>query len=933
MSILLYTKRSILVLGFLLMPFVVSAQIRDWPDDEREGIKINYTEANVPQYTLPDLLTFSNGKKVKDIETWNNLRRSEIVKLLEENQFGKAMGNPGDVNFKIFEKGTPVFNGKALRKQIIIDFGKGVKADLLIYLPADMGKPSPMLLNIGFFANSQTVDDPGIKEGMVWNREKKHVPAGNESPFPKTDVMPFIDRGYGFATVYYGDFEPDFKEGVRYGIRNRYLKPGQAEPGPEEWGSISAWAWGLSRVMDYFETDPEIDSERVAITGVSRLGKTALWTAARDQRFAMAIPSCSGQGGAAISRRNYGETIKLITLPQRYGYQFCKNYAKWGDAPDKAPMDAHMLIALMAPRPVLLQTGDTDKWSDPMGEFKAAVSAEPVYELFRKKGLGTSQIPASGKPILNDIGYYMHKGGHGMYSSEGKSDWDVYLDFMDMHLKNDSMDIVLFPNHKAAEVNPDTLFKLTFPDMPLLGKSGSIRIYDAADDWLVDVLDLSIPAGPAKPTPSPDAIYTPVPYEYVSDHFTNANIKAGTPSGMALPTPDTYQLTIIGGFTDGFHFHPVIIRDNTATIYPHNNLLEYGKSYYVQIDPGVLTLKDGSFNGIKGKKGWRFSTKMVPPPQDSKRIVVSADGTGDFNTVQGAMDFIPDYNKKRVTVFIHNGIYEEIVYFRNKSNISIIGEDREKVVILYENNEIFNPHPINIKTNEVPGTFPSRRAVFAADNSRGINITNLTVKNTSFGQAEGLLLNGERFVISNANIIGSGDALQSNGPAYFNGCQIIGDGDTILGRGPAFFKDCEISSYGPYMWIRNTSLNHGNVFVDCVFKTRGEGKTVIARNPVNGIKTYPFSEAVLIDCRLSGIDPAGWGEISGDVSNIHYWEYNSRNLKDGTPVDVTGRHPASRQLTMKKDADIISKYKNPAYVLGGWMPEIDKPSGFPEALK
>jgi len=260
-------------------------------------------------------------------------------------------------------------------------------------------------------------------------------PTGQRSLFPKTDVMQFIRRGYGFATINYGDIEPDFREGLRYGIRSQYLKPGQTNPAPGEWGAIAAWAWGLSRAMDYFETDSGIDAKRVAITGVSRLGKTALWTAAADPRFAMAIPSCSGQGGAALSRRNYGETIKLITLPQRYGYQFCANYAGWGDDPNSAPMDAHMLIALMAPRPVLLQTGDTDKWSDPMGEFQAAVAAETVYELFGKKGLSVTRIPASGTPILHDIGYYMHKGGHGMMAEDGTSDWNVFLDFMDMHLK------------------------------------------------------------------------------------------------------------------------------------------------------------------------------------------------------------------------------------------------------------------------------------------------------------------------------------------------------------------------------------------------------------------------------------------------------------------------------------------------------------------
>jgi hypothetical protein len=424
-----------LIVLLLLAPVAAVTQIRDWPDEEREGIRINYTEKNVPSYSLPDPLVLSDGRKVTDTKTWKEKRRPEILRLLEDNQFGRPTGNPKDVHFEVFDSETAVFEGKARRRQVTILFGKGPRADLLIYLPAKGTKPSPLLLNIGFTANCQTVDDPGVKEGTIWNGERQRVAAGSRSPFPKLDVLQFIERGYGFATIYYGDIEPDFREGLPYGIRWQYLKPDRAEPAPDEWGAIAAWAWGLSRVMDYFETDPDIDAGRVAVTGVSRLGKTALWTAASDTRFALAIPSCSGQGGAALSRRNYGETIKLITLPQRYGYQFCANYAKWGDDPDAAPMDAHMLLALMAPRPVLLQTGDTDKWSDPMGEFKAAVAAEPVYALFGEKGLGTDRIPASGEPLLHDIGFYMHKGGHGMQAIDGASDWSVYLDFMDMHLK------------------------------------------------------------------------------------------------------------------------------------------------------------------------------------------------------------------------------------------------------------------------------------------------------------------------------------------------------------------------------------------------------------------------------------------------------------------------------------------------------------------
>jgi pectinesterase len=494
-----------------------------------------------------------------------------------------------------------------------------------------------------------------------------------------------------------------------------------------------------------------------------------------------------------------------------------------------------------------------------------------------------------------------------------------------------SKTVARFPADKAYNVNPDTHLELTFPRTPILGTAGQVCIYDMVDNRLVDLLDISIPAGPTLnyvdgPAPgstAPRVPYILAPYEYVLGKFTNAFTKPGTPSCGAMPTPDNYQLTIIGGFTDGFHFYPVIIHDNTATIYPHNNLLEYDKTYYVQIDPGVLTLDDGSFSGISGSTGWIFTTKRLPPPPDSERLVVSADGTGDFNTVQGAIDFIPDYNPKHVTVFIKKGLYEEIVYFRNKTNITILGEDREKVVVQYANKETFNPHPSNISTNEVEGTFPSRRAAFAVDHSSRIHLVNLTIRTTSErAQAEGLLLNGSENIIYNVNIGGSGDALQSNGSAYYKGCRIEGWGDMILGRGPAFFKDCELSAEGPYMWIRNTATNHGNVFVNCKFLTPAGKESVLARAPTNGGKNYPYCEAVLLNCKLTGIAPIGWGQIGGDTANVHYWEYNSTNISDGEPVDVSQRHPASRQLTMEKDSAIIANYSNPAFILGDWTPTM-----------
>ena len=483
-----------------------------------------------------------------------------------------------------------------------------------------------------------------------------------------------------------------------------------------------------------------------------------------------------------------------------------------------------------------------------------------------------------------------------------------------------------FPADRSTGVNPDTHLVVTFPSAPTLGNAGKIRIFEAATDRLVDTLDLSIPPGPttgAAGTPAAAAPYSPVPYQDVSGRFTNANTVPGTPSGVAVATPRTWQLTIIGGFTDGFHFYPVIIHGNVATIYPHNNLLDYGKTYYVQIDPGVLSLADGSFTGFSGKRSWTFSTKKNPPPADSTRVVVSGDGTGDFNTVQGAVDFIPDKSPRRVTIFIRNGSYEEIVYFRNKSNITFLGEDREKVQVFYANNEVFNPHPANVATNEWPGTFPSRRAAFMADHSSGIHLVNFTVKTTARGQAEGLLITGEQNIVSHVTIVGSGDALQVNGSAYLTDSLIIGDGDTVLGRGPAFFNNCELQSRAVFMWTRNTAANHGNVFLNCRFRGIGDTPVEIARAPTNKGRDYPNAEVVLINCALAGISPVGWGQVGADASNVHYWEHNSTNLADGKPVDTSRRHSASRQLTMEKDAQIIANYSNPSWVLGGWTPTLE----------
>jgi hypothetical protein len=397
------------------------------------GIPVNYDDAKIGDYKLPEVLRLANGKTVRDAKTWNEQRRPEIVRLFEENQYGRSPGRPTAMSFDVFDKGTPALDGKATRRQVTIYFSAdkaGPKMDLLVYVPANATGPVPLLLNMGFTANSNTVNDPGIKPGEVWGRDKKRVPAAQGPNFGKTNVARILDAGLGFATVYYGDIDPDFLGGVPFGVRALYLKPGQTEPAPNEWGSIAAWAWGLSRAIDYLETDKAVDAKRVAIMGVSRLGKTVMWAGASDPRIALVIASCSGEGGAALSRRNYGETIAHLTEPTRYPYQFAANYAKFAKAVDTFLVDAHMLVSLIAPRPVLLQTGDKDFWSDPKGEFLAAVAAEPVFTLLGKQGLGTTEMPAAGVPIMHTIGYFEHIGGHGTIPS----DWDQFLAFMQMHL-------------------------------------------------------------------------------------------------------------------------------------------------------------------------------------------------------------------------------------------------------------------------------------------------------------------------------------------------------------------------------------------------------------------------------------------------------------------------------------------------------------------
>lgn len=483
----------------------------------------------------------------------------------------------------------------------------------------------------------------------------------------------------------------------------------------------------------------------------------------------------------------------------------------------------------------------------------------------------------------------------------------------------------LFPTNKATSVNPDVQLRLTFDGKPVIGSAGMIRVFDATNGHVVDTLDMSIPPGPTTSATgaaqTAPYISSPYPYDKLPAGRTNANTKPGTPTAGAEPPAPGFQLTIIGGFTDGFHFYPIIVDGNTAVIQLHHNLLQYGNTYYVEIDATVLQAP--GFTGIHGKQAWTFTTKSPAqaPRAGATQVVVSTDGSGDFNTVQGAIDFVPDHSKQRITVQVKRGIYHEIVYFRNKDNVTIRGEAPGQVRVTYANSEVFNPHPVNLKTNEVPGTFPSRRAAFTADNATGVHLVNLILETTVNGQAEGLLMMGSRNILSHVHVIGTGDALQVNGPTYIVDSELTGSGDSILGRGPVFFERSTLRSNGVFMWPRNTAANHGNVFKDCQFIATGPQPAALARSPKNNASTYPNAEVVLLNSVLTNISPKGWdaADLGG---NVHFWEYNSHN-PDGTAVDVSQRVAWSMQLDTKKDAKLIQKYSDPSYVLGGWNPTLD----------
>jgi len=474
----------------------------------------------------------------------------------------------------------------------------------------------------------------------------------------------------------------------------------------------------------------------------------------------------------------------------------------------------------------------------------------------------------------------------------------------------------LFPANKATNVNPDTHLVITFCSPPKVGTSGLIRIYDGATQQLVDTLDLSIAVSPA---PSGRAIG--------ADGST-------TSPGPADPDDKTpYQNNIIGGID--FHFFPIIVRNNQAMIYPHNNKLKYGKTYYVTVAPSVLRPDGETFAGLTTNTAWTFSTKAKAPTANATRVVVAEDGSGDFNTVQGAFDFLPAQSARRRTISIKNGNYTEIVFAQNKTQITIRGESRTNVTVGYPNNSAFNPSKGG----------PSRRPAFSMISCNDMQLSTFTVKNYFIGQAEAVLAQGDRIIFDRMDVRGSGDAFTTRGTIYFADSLLTGDGDTVLGYAAVYFLRSEIQSVGPFTWTRTPKGSHGNIFVNStligiqeplpwsVTEANPEGqipRAVFTRLPQNGDDpaapgyNFPYAEMVLINTKTSGVPAEGWGPIQGegfDKTNVHLWEYNTMDLQ-GRPVDLSRRDPAAKQLSLPQDAKTVADYSSPEFVLGGWKPVV-----------
>jgi GH35 family endo-1,4-beta-xylanase/lysophospholipase L1-like esterase len=388
----------------------------------------NYSEEKIPPYTLPDALVTIGGERVTSAEQWHAKRRPEILKFYQNEIYGRIPGGAPKVTWRVTETDAAARDGAAILKRLVGVMGDrpdGPQMNLTVYLPAKAEKPVPLLLNLTFGLGS------GARRGAGATARQGAAPARGRGAGGGFDpVAEVLSRGWGYATLGYNEIQPDRADRWTEGVIGLTLAEGQTRPAPDQWGTISAWAWGVSRAIDYFETETAVNAKQIAITGASRLGKTVLWAGAQDDRVAAVFSVVPGEMGASLIRRDWGET--LDDMAQNFAWQFAGNLQKWVGKWNELPVDQHMLIALCAPRPVYVNGGLTDQWSDPKGEFLALVGAGPVYRLLGAKDLGVTELPPFDKPITDgDLAFHYHSRGH----TAVPADWTAFLTFAERHFQ------------------------------------------------------------------------------------------------------------------------------------------------------------------------------------------------------------------------------------------------------------------------------------------------------------------------------------------------------------------------------------------------------------------------------------------------------------------------------------------------------------------
>ncbi|MFM7205983.1 MAG: family 16 glycoside hydrolase [Planctomycetaceae bacterium] len=401
----------------------------------------NYDEGAVRPYTLPDVLAGPDGRPATNPEEWRTRSRPHQFALLEQHVYGRRLpAVPVSVAGDVARAEAALADGtKATRLQARLRLGDAPNAsttDVLLYLP-QAEQPVPVFLHLNFKGNQAEHPDPGIrlcaawlpddpKNGIVDHQATEASRAAHSRRWP---VEQLLGRGYGVATACYGDVFPDRADGRAASVLAALGRPVEGDLPPDEPGAIGTWAWQLSRILDWLVTLPEVDATKVIVVGHSRNGKAAVWAGACDERFAMVISNESGCGGAALERRNYGETVEAIT--RRFPHWFCPAFRTYADRETDLPVDAHVTLAMAAPRPLYVASAVDDRWADPRGEFLAAVAAEPVWALFGLEGLGTADWPPVDTPIGKTIGYHVRSGKHDLL----EEDWLRFADLADRRLR------------------------------------------------------------------------------------------------------------------------------------------------------------------------------------------------------------------------------------------------------------------------------------------------------------------------------------------------------------------------------------------------------------------------------------------------------------------------------------------------------------------